>query len=71
MRFPHCVACQRLSKKSADLMREYNAVFDALISTPRGHPAYPDRWTDLSKASQRLYEAQRREAVHQARYHGS
>ena len=71
MRSPNCVACHSLWKDSAALLLEYNAALDALASTPRRDPAYAQQWATLANVSQRLYEAQRLEHVHQDRQHSS
>jgi DNA-directed RNA polymerase subunit M/transcription elongation factor TFIIS len=50
-------------RNSAALLLEYDAAFDTLALTSRNDGAYVNRWVELSRASDRLYEAQRREQL--------
>jgi len=66
-----CAHCTHLYNDSASRLLEYDIVLDAIAQTPRNDRAYANQWTALSKASERLYEAQRREQAHQANRHSS
>jgi hypothetical protein len=65
MRSANCLECAKLRSASAALLLKYNAALDAIAQTTKNDRAYADRWTDLSKAAEQLYEAQKREQVHQ------
>jgi hypothetical protein len=60
-----CRLCVRLFEERALLVLEYDAAADALAATPRSDGTYVARWTDLATLSERLYQLERRERLHQ------
>ena len=50
---------------------EYDLAREALAAMSKTDPAFADRWADLSRAEERLRNAQQRERVHQYRHQDS
>jgi hypothetical protein len=71
MRSPDCAVCHRLWSQSARLLSRYNAALDAVTITHRLEQAYVDRWIDLGRAAELLFDAQRLEQLHHDAEHQS